>query len=137
MCICLKTDDICLTTCMAVQGVEATLFATLMSILNGGSFAGSALGSGLTAAFGVTATNFTLLGPLIAVRVSLLNYPLRIYVLCHTWQASCLAVSGFNCIVPISAFGVTATNFTLLGPLIVVSSPIAISLLVPHALIRC
>ena len=54
---------------MAVQGVEATLFATLMSILNGGSFAGSALGSGLTAAFGVTATNFTLLGPLIAVNI--------------------------------------------------------------------
>lgn len=49
------------------QGVEATLFATLMSILNGGSFTGSALGSGLTAAFGVTATNFKLLGPLIAV----------------------------------------------------------------------
>ncbi|CAL5226019.1 g8825 [Coccomyxa viridis] len=60
------------------EGVEATLFATLMSILNGGSFAGSALGSGLTAAFGVTATNFTLLAPLIAVCTlsSLLPLPL-------------------------------------------------------------
>ena len=53
------------------QGVEATLFATLMSILNGGSFAGSAFGSGLTAAFGVTATNFTLLAPLVAVSMLL------------------------------------------------------------------
>jgi hypothetical protein len=50
-----------------VQGVEATLFATLMSILNGGAFVGSALGSGLTAAFGVTATDFTRLVPLILV----------------------------------------------------------------------
>ncbi len=31
-----------------VQGVEATLFATLMSILNGGAFLGSAFGSALT-----------------------------------------------------------------------------------------
>jgi hypothetical protein len=51
------------------QGVEATLFATLMSILNGGAFTGSALGSGLTAMFGVTATDFKLLAPLILVRV--------------------------------------------------------------------
>ena len=50
-----------------MQGVEATLFATLMSILNGGAFVGSALGSGLTAAFGVTATDFTRLVPLILV----------------------------------------------------------------------
>lgn len=50
------------------QGVEATLFATLMSILNGGAFMGSALGSGLTAAFGVTATDFKLLAPLILVK---------------------------------------------------------------------
>ena len=47
--------------------MEATLFATLMSILNGGAFVGSALGSGLTAAFGVTATDFTHLVPLILV----------------------------------------------------------------------
>ena len=49
------------------EGVEATLFATLMSILNGGSFVGSALGSVLTKAFGVTATEFDNLAPLVAV----------------------------------------------------------------------
>jgi hypothetical protein len=48
--------------------VEATLFATLMSVLNGGAFCGSALGSGLTAAFGVTATDFRRLAPLVVVR---------------------------------------------------------------------
>lgn len=41
-----------------VQGVEATLFATLMSILNGGGFTGAAFGSLLTGWFGVTADNF-------------------------------------------------------------------------------
>lgn len=40
------------------EGVEATLFATLMSILNGGGFLGSALGSLLTKWFGVTSTEF-------------------------------------------------------------------------------
>lgn len=40
------------------EGVEATLFATLMSICNGGSFTGSALGGGLTGVLGVTSTNF-------------------------------------------------------------------------------
>jgi folate/biopterin transporter len=49
------------------EGVEATLFATLMSILNGGSFVGSALGSILTKMFGVTSTNFDNLAPLVAV----------------------------------------------------------------------
>jgi hypothetical protein len=39
--------------------VEATLFATLMSILNGGSFVGSALGAGLTAYLGVSSTDFS------------------------------------------------------------------------------
>ncbi|CAL8466314.1 g5850 [Coccomyxa elongata] len=60
------------------EGVEATLFATLMSILNGGAFVGSALGSGLTAAFGVTATDFTRLVPLILICTlsSLLPLPL-------------------------------------------------------------
>lgn len=47
------------------EGVEATLFATLMSILNGGSFVGSALGSGLTSVFGVTTTEFKDLAPLV------------------------------------------------------------------------
>jgi len=41
------------------EGVEATLFATLMSILNGGSFVGSALGAWLTNALGVTSDDFT------------------------------------------------------------------------------
>lgn len=62
----------------AVQGVEATLFATLMSILNAGSFTGSFLGSGLTMAFGVTSTNFERLAPLITLCTlsSLLPLPL-------------------------------------------------------------
>lgn len=41
------------------EGVEATLFATLMSILNGGSFVGSALGAGLTQYLGVSSTDFS------------------------------------------------------------------------------
>lgn len=41
------------------EGVEATLFATLMSIVNGGSFVGSALGAGLTSTLGVTSTDFS------------------------------------------------------------------------------
>lgn len=47
--------------------MEATLFATLMSILNGGSFLGSALGSALTKSFGVTSTDFSNLAPLVAL----------------------------------------------------------------------
>lgn len=49
------------------EGVEATLFATLMSISNGGSFTGSALGGGLTSALGVTSTNFDNLFPLVLI----------------------------------------------------------------------
>eukprot|EP00879_Flechtneria_rotunda_P032031 GHRR01035179.1.p2 GENE.GHRR01035179.1~~GHRR01035179.1.p2 ORF type:complete len:145 (+),score=54.12 GHRR01035179.1:119-553(+) len=41
------------------EGVEATLFATLMSILNGGAFAGAALGAGLTSVLGITSTDFS------------------------------------------------------------------------------
>ncbi|KAI3437574.1 hypothetical protein D9Q98_000027 [Chlorella vulgaris] len=48
-------------------GVEATLFATLMSILNGGSFVGSALGSALTAVLGVTGENFDNLALLVTI----------------------------------------------------------------------
>ena len=48
-------------------GVEATLFATLMSLLNGGAFIGSAFGALLTKAFGVTATDFSHLAMLITV----------------------------------------------------------------------
>lgn len=43
------------------QGVEATLFATLMSIGNASAGASATLGSALTALLGVTSTNF---GPL-------------------------------------------------------------------------
>ena len=50
-----------------VQGVEATLFATLMSILNGGTFVGSAAGAALTRALGVTGDNFDNLAPLVAL----------------------------------------------------------------------
>lgn len=49
------------------EGVEATLFATLMSILNAGAFAGSAVGAALTEAFGVTSDNFDHLFGLTAV----------------------------------------------------------------------
>jgi len=51
------------------EGVEATLFATLMSILNGGAFVGSALGAGLTAMLGVTSDDFTHLFALTAICV--------------------------------------------------------------------
>lgn len=57
-------------------GVEATLFATLMSLLNGGSFLGSALGSGLTGLFGVTADNFDNLAPLVGTCTLLTLAPL-------------------------------------------------------------
>eukprot|EP00798_Chlamydomonas_sp_ICE-L_P004597 gene4598-14788_t len=40
------------------EGVEATLFATLMSILNAGSFVGTAIGAAMTEGLGVTSTNF-------------------------------------------------------------------------------
>jgi len=40
------------------RGVEATLFASLMSLLNAGGFVSGLLGSGLTAALGVTSENF-------------------------------------------------------------------------------
>ena len=49
------------------QGVEATLFAALMSILNGGSATGSFSGSLLTRAMGVTSTNFGALAPLLLI----------------------------------------------------------------------
>ena len=47
--------------------MEATLFATLMSILNGGSAAGAFFGSMLTRAFGITSTNFEALAPLLLI----------------------------------------------------------------------
>ncbi|CAG9464083.1 unnamed protein product [Pedinophyceae sp. YPF-701] len=48
-------------------GVEATLFATLMSLLNAGAFASGLLGSGLTAYLGVTAKNFDNLAILVGI----------------------------------------------------------------------
>jgi folate/biopterin transporter len=39
-------------------GIEAVLFATLMSIFNGASTVGTELGAGLTKLFGITETNF-------------------------------------------------------------------------------
>lgn len=41
------------------SGMEATLFATLMSISNGGSVTGGLIGAGLTKVLGVTKDNFT------------------------------------------------------------------------------
>ena len=61
-----------------MQGVEATLFAALMSILNGGAFAGSFLGSLLTRALGVDGQDFTNLAPLVCTLIgwpSLLEHP--------------------------------------------------------------
>uniref|UniRef100_A0ACD5XD47 Uncharacterized protein n=1 Tax=Avena sativa TaxID=4498 RepID=A0ACD5XD47_AVESA len=59
-------------------GVEATLFATLMSISNAGSVAGGLVGAGLTQFLGVTRENFENLALLIAVcnLSSLLPLPL-------------------------------------------------------------
>ncbi|KAJ1293230.1 hypothetical protein BS78_01G052400 [Paspalum vaginatum] len=48
-------------------GVEATLFATLMSISNAGSVAGGLVGAGLTQFLGVTRDNFENLALLIAI----------------------------------------------------------------------
>eukprot|EP00268_Persea_americana_P021982 TRINITY_DN2185_c0_g1_i2.p1 TRINITY_DN2185_c0_g1~~TRINITY_DN2185_c0_g1_i2.p1 ORF type:complete len:198 (+),score=26.81 TRINITY_DN2185_c0_g1_i2:243-836(+) len=60
------------------QGMEATLFATLMSICNGGSVAGGLLGAGLTQLFGVTKDSFDNLAFLIILcsLSSLLPLPL-------------------------------------------------------------
>lgn len=40
------------------QGMEATLFATLMSICNGGGVVGGLMGAGLTQLFGITKDSF-------------------------------------------------------------------------------
>jgi len=59
-------------------GVEATLFATLMSISNAGGVAGGLVGAGLTQLLGVSRDNFENLALLIAVcnLSSLLPLPL-------------------------------------------------------------
>lgn len=51
------------------EGVEASLFALLMSILNGGSFTAQGLGGLLTRWLGVTSNDFTNLAPLVTVCV--------------------------------------------------------------------
>ncbi|KAL9410626.1 hypothetical protein AB3S75_044408 [Citrus x aurantiifolia] len=60
------------------EGMEATLFATLMSISNGGSVLGGLLGAGLTQLFGVTKDSFDNLATLIILcnLSSLLPLPL-------------------------------------------------------------
>lgn len=58
------------------EGVEATLFATLMSLLNGGSVIGSALGAWLTKVFGITSTEFGNLFNLILLCNVLMLVPL-------------------------------------------------------------
>ncbi|KAF9622610.1 hypothetical protein IFM89_032509 [Coptis chinensis] len=60
------------------QGMEATLFATLMSISNGGSVVGGLMGAGLTELFGVTKDSFNNLAYLIILcnLSSLLPLPL-------------------------------------------------------------
>ncbi|XP_068635040.1 folate-biopterin transporter 1, chloroplastic [Aristolochia californica] len=60
------------------EGIEATLFATLMSISNAGGLTGGLLGAGLTQIFGVTKDNFDHLGLLILIcnLSSLLPLPL-------------------------------------------------------------
>ncbi|KAK9813029.1 hypothetical protein WJX72_007813 [[Myrmecia] bisecta] len=47
------------------EGVEASLFAALMSLNNFGAFASGWLGAGLTRAFGVSSDNFEQLAPLV------------------------------------------------------------------------
>jgi hypothetical protein len=49
------------------EGVEASLFAALMSILNAGGALGSAAGAGLTSTLGVTATDFSRLPALVSL----------------------------------------------------------------------
>ncbi|KAL0457189.1 UNVERIFIED_CONTAM: Folate-biopterin transporter 1, chloroplastic [Sesamum latifolium] len=60
------------------EGMEATLFATLMSVSNGGSVLGGLMGAGLTQLFGVTKDRFDNLTPLIILcnLSSLLPLPL-------------------------------------------------------------
>lgn len=61
------------------EGVEATLFATLMSILNSGGFVGTQVGALLTDQLGVTSDNFTHL-PLL-VLICTLSTPLPLLLL--------------------------------------------------------
>lgn len=58
-----------LAATLCPDGVEASLFALLMSILNAGSFTGQALGGGLTQALGITSTEFANLPLLVTICV--------------------------------------------------------------------
>lgn len=58
------------------EGVEATLYASLMSLLNAGTATADLLGAALTHAFGVTKSNFDRLAPLLVLCVSLGLVPL-------------------------------------------------------------
>lgn len=58
------------------EGVEATLFASLMSILNAGSSVGSALGAALTSLLGITSTNFDRMTLLVGLCSGLALLPL-------------------------------------------------------------
>ena len=60
------------------EGMEATLFATLMSVSNGGSVLGGLIGAGLTQLFGITKERFDNLAALIIIcnLSSLLPLPL-------------------------------------------------------------
>jgi hypothetical protein len=57
-------------------GVEAVLFATLMSIFNGASTLGTEIGAGLTKILGVTESNFDNLGLLTIICNLSSLYPL-------------------------------------------------------------
>ena len=56
-----------LAAAICPPGVEAALFAALMSVFNASSAASSALGGGLAALLGVTAENFDHLPQLVAI----------------------------------------------------------------------
>ena len=58
------------------EGVEASLYATLMSIMNGGGVFGSFLGAGMTKFFGITSTDFTNLPGLVFICTVLQFSPL-------------------------------------------------------------
>lgn len=58
-----------LAASLCPDGVEASLFALLMSILNAGSFTGQALGGRLTEVLGVTSSDFTNLPLLVSICV--------------------------------------------------------------------
>ncbi|KAK3286056.1 hypothetical protein CYMTET_6364 [Cymbomonas tetramitiformis] len=58
------------------EGIEATLFAALMSLLNAGGTVGGALGALSTKLFGVTETNFDNLAPLLSFCILTTAFPL-------------------------------------------------------------